>query len=223
MAAPGSVGRRWAAMPSRTEANAVMRQALSEGALDCVLTAQLVVAWAGEAGDPPRMKWWRTDLASEFGGEDLFRRLLPHTWRWAVLEGAREAARRHDAELRGKDADPERLVTLFRLGLEIDERVGERLAELKRAGAAPVEALPGVREIVGDEWTRAAFAGWIAGHGETAAGYGEAAGAAAVGRRIGGEMPESIEEGVRRLVAALHPLVDAYPMPHYRSAGVGGP
>jgi hypothetical protein len=212
-------------MPSRTEANVVVRQALSEEALDCVLTAQLAVAWAGEAGDPPRMRWWRTDLASEFGGEDLFRRLLPHTWRWAVLEGAREAARRRDAELRGKDADPERLVTLFRLGLEIDERVGERLAELKRAGAAPAEALPGLRGIVGEAWARAAFAGWIAGHGEAGPGHGDvaAAGLAAVGRRIGGEMPESIEVRVRRLVAALNPLVDAYPMPHYRSAGVGVP
>jgi hypothetical protein len=70
----------------------------SAATLDMILTAQLAVAWAGEAGDPPRLKWWRTDLASEFGGEDLFKRLLPHTWRWAVLEGAREAARRRDAD-----------------------------------------------------------------------------------------------------------------------------
>ena len=103
-------------MPSRTEANAVARQALSLSgeALDGVLTAQLVVAWAGEAGEPPRMKWWRTDLASELGGEDLFRRRLPHTWRWAVLEEAREAAGRSDAELAGQAGDPERLITLFR-------------------------------------------------------------------------------------------------------------
>ncbi len=69
--------------------------------LDRVLTAQLALAWAGESGEEPRLRWWRSDLASEFGGEDLFQRLLPHTWRWAVLQGAREAARRRDAEARG--------------------------------------------------------------------------------------------------------------------------
>ena len=81
----------------------------SAATLDAILTAQLAVAWAGEGGEEPRLKWWRTDLASEFGGEDLFKRVLPHTWPWAVLEGAREAARRHDADVRARDADPDRM------------------------------------------------------------------------------------------------------------------
>lgn len=59
---------------------------ITSAVLDAILTAQLGVALAGEAGDPPSLKWWRTDLASEFGSEDLLRQLLPHTWRWAVLD-----------------------------------------------------------------------------------------------------------------------------------------
>ena len=68
--------------------------------LDALLTAQIAVAWAGEGGDEPRLGWWRTDLVDEYGGEDLFARLLPHTARWAVLQAVREAARRTDARLR---------------------------------------------------------------------------------------------------------------------------
>lgn len=63
--------------------------------LDGILTLQFVIAWAGESGEEPRLKWWQTDLCSEFGGEDLFQQLLPSTWRWSVLE----AARRTDAKL----------------------------------------------------------------------------------------------------------------------------
>jgi len=171
------------------------------------------VAWAGEAGEDPRLKWWRTDLASEYGGEDLFQRLLPHTWRWAVLEAAREAARRHDAELRARDADADRLVTLFRLGFELDEHIDERLADLKRAGAAPTDALPGLRELVVEKWSKSAFAEWIAGHGEASSST------VPVGRRLKGDPPASSELLIRKLVAALHPLTDAYPMPHYRRPG----
>jgi hypothetical protein len=49
--------------------------------LDLLLTAQLAVAWAGEGhvGEEPRLGWWRSDLTSEFGGRDLFQRLLPRT------------------------------------------------------------------------------------------------------------------------------------------------
>jgi hypothetical protein len=185
----------------------------SAATLDAILTAQLAVAWAGEGGEEPRLKWWRTDLASEFGGEDLFKRVLPHTWQWAVLEGAREAARRHDADVRARDADPDRLLTLFRLGFETDERVGERLADLKRSGQSPVDALPGLRDVMGPSWSKSAFADWVAGHGEATVVT------APVGRRLKGEAPESAELLVKKLVAALHPLADAYPMPHARKTG----
>ena len=58
--------------------------------IDMALTSQLVVAWAGESGEDHRLGWWRCDLASEYGGEDLFRLLLPSTLRWAALQGARD-------------------------------------------------------------------------------------------------------------------------------------
>ncbi len=180
--------------------------------LDAILAAQLVVAWAGEGGEAPRLKWWKTDLASEFGGEDLFRRLLPHTWQWAVLEAVREAARRRDAELRAQDHDPDRLITLFRLGFEVDERLDERLADLKRAATPPQTALPGLKEVTGAPWSKELFSNWAAGHGEAAWV------AAPVGRRLKGDPPASVELLVKKLVAALHPLADAYPMPHYRRA-----
>ena len=68
--------------------------------LDLALTAQIAVAWAGEGGEEPRLGWWQTDLVSEFGGEDLLRRLLPKTYPWAMLQAVREAGRRKDEELR---------------------------------------------------------------------------------------------------------------------------
>jgi hypothetical protein len=107
--------------------------------LDDVLTLQLAVAWAGESGEAPRLGWWRTDLVSEFGGEDLFRRLLPHTWRWAVFEAVREAARRVDARSRSRDHDPDGLLSLFHLGFDADEQLEQRLADLKRGSAPPKE------------------------------------------------------------------------------------
>ncbi len=179
--------------------------------LDLILTAQLAVAWAGEGGDEPRLGWWRTDLANEFGGEDLFRRLLPHTWRWAVLQGVREAARRQDAALRGKAADPDQLRTLLRFGFHIDERLDERFHDLKSAGRDPKQALPGLGEIITEDWDRDAFASWVSAHRESDAVTAPA------GRRIRGTMPDSLELATEHLVAALAPLGDAYPMPHYRS------
>ena len=180
--------------------------------LDQILTAQLIVAWAGESGEEPRLKWWRTDLVSEFGGEDLFQRLLPHTWRWAVLQGAREAARRHDAAMRSKAHDPDQLITLFRFGFAIDERLDERFQDLKTAGREPNKALPNLGEIIGADWNREAFASWIQAH------RAANAVAAPAGRRLKGAMPDSLELATEHLVAALAPLADAYPLPHYRKA-----
>lgn len=186
------------------------RASLPTSAIDALLTAQLVIAWAGEAGEERRLGWWRSDLVSEFGGEDLFQRLLPHTWRWAVLQGAREAARRRDAELRAQTHDPDRVVTLFHLGFVLDERVEERLQELKRAGREPKEALPGLAEVFGESWDRGRFTTWVQGHG--AANYV----AAPVGRQLKGAPPDSPELLVRQLVAALWPLGESYPLPHFR-------
>jgi hypothetical protein len=179
--------------------------------IDMALTSQLVVAWAGETGEASRLGWWRSDLTSEFGGEDLFRRLLPSTWRWAALQGAREAARRVDAQLRGRDHEPDRIVSLFSLGFELDERIEERLVELKRSGRTPDVALPGLA-ITHSHWHPEGFWDWVAGHGE-------AGGTASpAGRRLGGSPPAAVGQQVLGLVAGLAPATGSYPLPHFRRA-----
>ena len=177
------------------------------------LTAQIVVAWAGEAGkdDSRRLGWWTSDLVSEYGGEDLFKHLLPTTWRWAVLQAARETAGRADAAIRRQDHDPDRILSLFRFGFETDERIDERLQDLKRSGREPREALPGL-EPISPRWDPEAFFDWVRGHGEVDTV------ATPIGRRIKGNPPGTFGELVRRLVAGLAPAADAYPLPHYRSA-----
>lgn len=179
--------------------------------LDTILTAQLAVAWAGERGEEPRLGWWRSDLVSEFGGHDLFQRLLPHSWAWAALQGAREAARRRDAELRAKANDPDRIVSLFRLGFEVDEHAEERLLELKRSGLAPTAALPGLATLIREEWDADAFRDWVSSHGPPSITT------TPIGRRIKGNTPADVEALTKQLVAALAPLGEAYSLPHYEA------
>lgn len=185
------------------------RTAMPIADIDVALTAQLLVAWAGETGDDKRLGWWRSDLISQYGGEDLFRRLLPSTWEWAVLQGAREAARRRDAELRRPDHDPDRIVSLFNLGVEVDERIADRFQELKRSGRSPQDALPGLAAMQAG-WRREAFLAWVRGHGDADATP------APIGRRLKGSPPSDLPALVAKLVAALAPVEDTYPLPHYR-------
>ncbi len=110
--------------------------------LDAIVALQLTVAWAGErAAEPERLGWWETDLVDELAGGDLFARLLPRTAAWAGLELAREAARRADRRARAQLADPDAMATLFHFGFALDEALDDRLAHLKRTGAAPSDAL----------------------------------------------------------------------------------
>jgi hypothetical protein len=177
--------------------------------LDFVLTAQLVVAWAGEGGEEKRLGWWPTDLVAEFAGEDLLRRLLPHTWEWAVLQGVREAARRTDAEMRSRDHNPDRILSLYNLGFENDERVEERFQDLKRSGLTPQAALPHLADGIQPTWNRQRFEEWLAGFGAAETTPTPA------GRRIAGEPPSVLSQQVRRLVAALAPLGANYPLPYF--------
>lgn len=187
-----------------------VRTSIPVSVLDFVLTAQLAIAWAGEDGEEPRAGWWRTDLHSEFGGEDLFRRLLPHSSEWAVFQAMREVARRNDAELREEAHDADQIVSLYCLGFEIDERVEERLSDLKRAGSAPTTALPSLKEAISDEWNPAQFVEWLDGHGSVDFTIVPA------GRRLKGKLPESLELTVSNLLAGFKPLTDSYPLPHFR-------
>ena len=187
--------------------------AFASSDLDQALTAQIVVAWAGEGGEEPRLGWWQTDLVSEFGGEDLLKRLLPQTWPWAMLQAVREAARRKDEELRAKASDPDQLVTLYRFGFELDEQIEERLQAHKRSGLAPVEALPRLGEVLGtmlhQPWDKTHFLEWVEAHGPVQAE------AVPTGRLLKGAMPAGLDRRVAQLVAALAPLADGYPLPHF--------
>ena len=187
---------------------------ITSSELDLALTAQLVVAWAGEGGEEPRLGWWQTDLVSEFGGEDLLRRLLPRTYPWAMLQAVREAARRKDEELRAKASDPDQLVTLFRFGFELDELIEERLQTHKKSGISPQKALPGLLEQLGsslyEDWDRSQFQLWVDAHGPVQAD------AVPIGRQLKGVAPAGLERRVQQLLAALAPLGDSYPLPHFR-------
>jgi hypothetical protein len=196
---------------AESEPSGSHREPIPMSDIDMALTSQLVVAWAGETGEEHRLGWWRCDLASEFGGEDLFGRLLPSTWRWAAFQGAREAARRVDAELRRRDNEPDRIVSLFSLGFELDERIEERLADLKRSGRTPHEALPDLA-VTDDAWHPENFWDWVAGHGQ-------AGGTASpAGRRLSGNPPATVGQQVRRIIAGLAPAAESYPLPHFRRA-----
>jgi hypothetical protein len=196
--------------PSDGAATGASKLIVSSSEIDRTLTAQLAVAWAGENGEEPRLGWWRSDLASPYGGMDLFRHLLPSTVEWAVLQGAREAARRTDGDVRRRDHDPDRIVSLFSLGFELDERIDERLQDLKRSGVRPTKALPELGEILTPTWNRARFLDWISSHGKPEVT------AAPVGRRIKANFATSLDENVHQLIGALAPLFDEYPLPHFR-------
>lgn len=176
--------------------------------LDLALTAQFLVAWAGEVGEERRLGWWRSDLVSEFGGIDLFQRLLPRSWHWAVFQAARETARRTDAELRRHDHNPDRILSLFNLGFELEERLEERLQDLKSAGRPPEEALPSL-VLCSRAWSPKAFWDWVNSHGEVNTTL------TPTGRRIKGDPPAALAPRIHALVAALAPQSAAYPLPHF--------
>ncbi|MFN6107048.1 MAG: BREX-6 system BrxE protein, partial [Planctomycetaceae bacterium] len=160
---------------------------LPTSVVDLLLTAQVAIAWAGESGDEKRLGWWKANLTNEFGGHDLFQRMFPHTWEWAVLQAVREVARRNDAELRGRDHDPDRVVSLYSVSFEVDERAEERFLHLNRSGTPPLEALPGLREVSDGEWNREKVGDWVQGHG-SARSVKEP-----VGRRVQGKPPEALD------------------------------
>lgn len=183
---------------------------VSQSDIDRVLQLQLAIAWAGEADtDPARLGWWRTAMADEYAGEDLLRRLTPKTWPWAALEAARAAAQVVDARARAQSDDPDRMLSLYRFGFEIDERLDERLLDLKQSGQTPDQALPDLLTLTAD-WAPDAFADWLQPSGQTT--YT----ATATGRRLRGTPPASLAARAARLAAALLPLADHYPLPYFR-------
>lgn len=170
--------------------------------LDSILSLQLVVAWAGEAS---RLGWWNTNLIDPDAGLDLLTRLAPRTAALAAWELVRAAAIAVDADRRGPQAERDRMVTLFHLGVDLDEALADRLREIKMSGGTfPDLPFPDAK------FDRAAFSARLSALGtvETEA--------RASGRRIKGELPVGPDVRVKRLAAALVPLADHYPMPYYQ-------
>lgn len=193
------------------------RERVPDGDLDALLTAQLLVAWAGETA---RLGWWRSDLVSRYGGFDLFARLTPHTAPWVILQAARETARRHDAERRAQSGDPDTKLTLFHLGFERDEQADERLQHHKRGGKSPTVALPGLGDFIrlpnpdddgddDDTFDRDRFERFL--QLDSAKYVLEP-----IGRRLPGSPPNELPELVRQFLAGLAPLADQYPLPYFR-------
>ncbi len=205
-------------MSDASLANSILRNIrIDLSDIDSLLTAQLIVAWAGEKGTRDestsrRLGWWDTSLVSE-GAEYELKELLPNTWQWASLQTVRHAAKLHDASVRAKDHDPDRLLTLFFLGFEIDEKVDERLIQFKQNSKAVDEVLPDVAFMVTSEWSEDRFMRWVSKFGK------ESTTSVPAGRRLKGQPPTQIQDILGRLIAGLAPLTDTYPMPHFKQDG----
>ena len=187
---------------------------VSQSALDTILALQITVAWAGEAlSEPKRVGWWRTDLVDELGGGDLFKRLFPHTHRWASLEAVRQVAIQVDKQARLGMAKPDEVRTVFFWGFAVDEKLAERLNLHKRSGKEPVDVLDFPLEL-DEDFVKVDFedALRIPNHNVT---HKVVPG----GREIADAMPEALDLKAKKLAAGLLPLADDYPMPFYRVEG----
>jgi hypothetical protein len=180
--------------------------------LDAILAIQITVAWAGEGRcSPRRLGWWDTDLISDDGGGDFLSRLLPQTHAWASLEAVREAARRTDAKARSKMADPDKMRTLYFLGFEADEQLGDRFAAHKRAGEKPSSALPIPLPLTEDFSKEKLVAALLGGDVPFTT--------VPNGRQLKGARPEAPDILVKRLAGALVPFAEQYPLPFYKLEG----
>lgn len=173
--------------------------------LDAILELQFRVAWAGEAlCDPPRLKWWRTDLIDPMSGGDFIQRLAPRTHAWASLEAVREAARLADQKARQRLAGPDSARTLYFWGFEIDELLSDRIRERKMAlDQAPDQGEFNREQLEREFKALAPEAGFIV---------------QSSGRQIRGAQPEDPVQAARTLVSCLTPFSDAYPTPFFRLA-----
>ncbi|MBW4670330.1 MAG: BREX-6 system BrxE protein [Cyanomargarita calcarea GSE-NOS-MK-12-04C] len=178
--------------------------------LDKILALQIMVAWGGEgACEPKRLDWWRTDLIDEYGGGDLFARLLPKTSKWASLEAVRQAAIQVDRRKRQSMTQPDYVRTIFFWGYDVDEQLAQRLAFHKSSGENPLVALE--KDISLD-----IYKSFSQSEFEEAIRIPVDFLVVPNGREIVGDMLSSLEESAKKLAAALLPLSESYPMPFYR-------
>ena len=185
--------------------------AIAPEELDAVLMLQFFIAWAGEGlTDPPRLNWWSTQLLDEWGGEDLFKRLLPRTFEWALLEATRKVAIQADGRKRLNLAQPDRVCTLFFWGFGIDEKLEERLLFHKQDCSQADNVLNFPLDLKND-FEKKAFKQAIQKLNPEVE-YK----IVPERREIKGTTPESIADAAKNLVSGLIPLADKYPMPFYR-------
>jgi hypothetical protein len=61
-----------------------------------------------------------------------------------------------------------------------------------------------------ESWERSRFEQWVEGYGPVQSDP------VPTGRQLKGAVPTALDRRVQQLVAALAPLGDAYPLPHFR-------
>jgi hypothetical protein len=189
-----------------------MSTTITDETLDAILAMQITIAWAGEGRcSPRRLGWWDTDLIDDAGGGDFFARLLPQTHAWASLEAVREAARRTDAKARAKMAEPDNMRSIYFLGFEVDEQLGDRLTAHKRSGKKPADALPLALPLTADFSKEKLVVALQGGDVPFTT--------VPNGRQLKGQRPEAPDVLVKRLAAALVPLPEQYPLPFFNLEG----
>ena len=108
-------------------------------------------------------------------------------------------------------ADPDKMRTLYFLGFEVDEQLGNRLAAHKRSGRAPAKVLPLPVPLTA-EFSKEKLVSAISGSDV-------AFKTVPNGREMKGPRPDAPDALVKRLVAALVPLAEQYPLPFYALEG----
>lgn len=179
--------------------------------LDTIIVYQFTIAWAGEAlSQPPRLKWWRTDLVDEAAGGDLLQRLAPRTHLWASLEAVREAAVLADRKARQRMADPDKVRTLFFWGFDVDELLLERIRQLKGSQQEPTKVLP-MPLPLGAEFDPVQLEQAIKDTGEETPYFVQAS-----GRELKTDWPDEPAIAARMLLGAMLPFAPEYPAPFFR-------
>ena len=190
------------------------KKALPTNTLDQILAIQILIAWAGEGGDEPRLDWWKSEVLSEFGGFSTLQELMPNTALWLACKAAREIAKREDEKRRKTSSDSDQIYTIYRLGFEIDEQLEHQLSDLIHAKSSLsilFKDIPWVEDLTEQEWEQDGFDKWLRSLGERGTHKDEP-----TGRRIVGSAPEDILTRVQKLANHLSPLSKNYPMSYYK-------
>jgi hypothetical protein len=118
-----------------------------------------------------------------------------------------------DAAGRAKHGDGDKLRTIFFLGFDLNEKLGDRLAVHKRDRRVPEDVLTFPFPLAG-KFPQVAVAQFLATDGPAAFEK-----VPPIGRRLKGTIPKGPDRLVAVLAAALLPPTDQYPMPFHRPGG----